>query len=400
MLSSIFAQINASLQEEEMQYLLLIMYRASKDSLQMSCQSIIKMLHESKETLNAEIEEAHKHSKQEDNEEKAHEYEEEAFEVEDNSNKIKKEKNSNEEFNEEEDTKHRKMAHSAPPADIDKNAESASAWDKAIIEIAQKVFTEIFEKLTKIKMTLRQYFNDYIEEQIIKNEKMEVISVKSFIEGLNKLGVNNMSEDELNSLVAMLAIDDENHNFLKMEDLESIIAEYNEAYNAESKGAPEGEQEYAEGMDEITLVVMYALNQQLIREQSSLRKLLGKFIFKKSLQEQNKVQKDIEVIKIEDFYNALTQVGIQIDIKDLANLQQLLCAGPENIDLLKVRKIDNLIHELTNNEELRKTAQKCYNEIVKQEGENEEAKENELESPDKQDELVEMNGHSTRRTTT
>ena len=381
---------STELKDEEMQYLLLVMYRSSNDSSTMSYNSILKMLQESKETLNAEIEEkANPKNKAHDK----NEYEEDAFEVDDNTNKIAKNKEGNEELHdEEEDTeKHRKMAHSAPPGDIEDNIESMDANEKLMIEIAQKAFTEISEKLLLQSMSIRQFFNDYIEERDIKNERMEVISVKAFTDGLKRMGIEDLSTKDIDCLIHVLSIDEENADFLKIDDLEQIINEYNNASANEKPVMKENASLPAEGMDEISLVVMYALNQQLINEQSSLRKLLGENIFKQPVKVGNEKEKNIEAIKSEDFYVALDQVGIKIDPKELSNLKELLCIAPEYPDIFMVRKIERLLSEFSNNEELRQAAQKCYENIAKQE-DVEEAKENEIqESPDKQDELVELN---------
>jgi hypothetical protein len=205
------------------------------------------------------------------------------------------------------------------------------------------------------------------------------------------MGIEDLSPKDIDCLIHVLSIDEENADFLKIDDLEQIINEYNNASANDKAGLKENASLPAEGMDEISLVVMYALNQQLINEQSSLRKLLGENIFKQPVKVGNEKEKNIEAIKSEDFYVALDTVGIKIDPKELSNLKELLCIAPEYPDIFMVRKIERLLSEFSNNEELRQAAQKCYENIAKQE-DVEEAKENEIqESPDKQDELVELN---------
>lgn len=103
--------------------------------------------------------------------------------------------------------------------------------DEQMISIAENCLIRIAEELLNKKMTIRQLFKGEIIDEEIEGEKIELLFPTSFLDGIQKLGINDFSDLENACLMNVLA-KPQLENTILLDELIDIM---------ENLGIPEGE---------------------------------------------------------------------------------------------------------------------------------------------------------------
>lgn len=280
-----------------------------------------------------------------------------------------------------------KPTHSAPPVDMQDGAqvemgaenpdELTNTNDKMLIELAQKSFMEISKAIVTKGISVRTLLSKYIETQKIGKDNVEVVSVNHFKKALKELGVT-LEKQEIECITRVLCVNEENNEYLKLDDFEQIINEYCN---------PEGEEnEDAQDINEESLVILLVLSNYISTNKLSLKVFLDPYINIQPIRLENGEEKEVEVIKLEDFNTIIESAGISMDPSELSNFTKLIAISEDHQDILKLSKLLKLLEQFEASEEMKSIAKQCYDQILKDQdgdkGDDGPAKEEEVDSTD------------------
>lgn len=260
------------------------------------------------------------------------------------------------------------------------NEENIETIDEPhMIEIAQKCFFTIAEKMTEKKMTVYSLYSNNIFKKTIDGEEMELLTPMDFLNGLRVLGIEDMGSLESGCLIKVLSIN-EHDKLIRVNDLVQIIEDYGIINEESDDEHPEGAGQALnfEELDNISMVLMLALTEYLIQAKIPLYQLLGNGIYKIGVKTKNR-QKSVDIINSQDFFAVLEKIGVKLEENEHDNLKDFLCLDPKDNAKLYVKKIKKTIEEFAFNEELRTFARKCYAELADEEEEEQEEPGNEKE---------------------
>ncbi len=239
--------------------------------------------------------------------------------------------------------------------------------EEQVIETTQKCFLRIANRMFKQKLAVSALYHDVAFSKAIDGENAELITPADFLNGLVKLGLNDLNDVEKACLVKVLAINDE-ETLIKLKDLMQILADFGiKEKESEEPGENGAEEDMNfEELDKVSMVLMLALTEYIMKAKVPLYELFGEAIY------QQEVQMDsdhmvVDLINSGDFFSVLGKIGINSEEKEHDNLKAFLCIDPEYTDKLVVRKVKKAIEEFATNEELRTYAQQCYQELVEEE---------------------------------
>lgn len=238
-----------------------------------------------------------------------------------------------------------------------------------MIEIAQKCFSAIAEKMLEKGASVHSLFKDVIYQKTVENEETELISPDDFLKGLHKLGAEDPKGLERRCLLKMLSASDDEKGF-RVNDLVQILQDYGikeGVAETEDQAEAAGEEELRfEDLDKVSMVLLLALTEYVTSAKVPLDELFGKAMYKQPVQIDNS-ELEIDVINSEDFFEVLHQIGIDSEEKEQENLKRFLCIDPSYEDKFSAEKLRAAMEEFATNQELRKRAQACYQELVEEE---------------------------------
>lgn len=262
----------------------------------------------------------------------------------------------------------KKKKKQAPPKKVqEEQQECANLNDDEMIEVAQGSFYKIACLLAKAKTTIPKLYENVIVKKVIEGEEQDVITSEDFINGIKSLGKEEFQSIEYVCLIKVLAISEED-KIIRVADLLQIISDYKmtgEEAGSEKPKTKGNERNLLnfEILDEVSMILMLALAEFILKEQIPLLDLFESVVFKKTIKK-NSRQKEVELIKSSDFFEVLSQVGIKTEENEHENLKQFLCLNSKENDLIWVKKLTLAVQEFSFNEELREIAHKCYEAFV------------------------------------
>ena len=249
--------------------------------------------------------------------------------------------------------------------------------EEEMLVIAQKCFVEIASKMKSLNTSFYKFFKKSINTIEEEGENIDVISQNDFLKGLEELHVKQFSENELSCLVTVLSLD-ENANYLKVLDIVQILEDYGikDPEGDDKKKANLPYEINFDNVDKITLVLLLALTDYLLKAKVPLYSLLQSKIF--SIKDTT-TNKNIELIKSKDFFGILCEIGINLDDSEYQNLNEFLAFKPGDNQQLSIIKLKKAIEEIATNEELNNLARNCYLELL---GDEENQSADEIMNPD------------------
>ncbi len=61
-----------------------------------------------------------------------------------------------------------------------------------MLDVAEKCFIRIAEEIVKSNQTVRQAFANFIDEEVIEGQAIELLSPIGFLEGIKELGITDL----------------------------------------------------------------------------------------------------------------------------------------------------------------------------------------------------------------
>ncbi len=267
-------------------------------------------------------------------------------------------------------------------------AEYVDINEDQMIEIAQNCFRAIAEQMLERKLTIRTLYGSSIYKEQVNGDATELLSSEDFLQGLKQLGMEDLEEVEQQCLVKVLAISDDDRA-IRVGDLLQILEDYGVHENSgplaapenDTAAPPEGEQpppqqepeqkapaglDFA-GLDKVSMVLMLALTEYLIKENVPLYDLLGDAVYKQAVRTKTK-EKNVDVINSKDFFEVLHKMGIKTEDSEHENLRNFLALSAGHRDKIHVKKLKRAIEQFAVNEQLRAQAHDCYMELVGNDG--------------------------------
>lgn len=268
-----------------------------------------------------------------------------------------------------------------PKQDNMMKLEGADINEDQMIEIAQKCFSVIAEQMLQKHLTIKTLFKEVIQKVDNDGEEEEFIPAQDFLKVLQGLEIEELQEIEYMCLLKVLAANEEG-DIIRVGDILQVMEEYgiqeNEA--AEKPSQKQKKEENYDELDNISVVLVLALAEYLAKEGITVNELFGNVITKQQVKSKNK-EKNVELISSKDFFSILEGIGIKMEENEHDNLKQFLCLDQSNIDQISLKKLIKTVEQFQTNEELRKHAQKCYEDLVN-EAENDEEEEGEEPAPE------------------
>jgi len=252
------------------------------------------------------------------------------------------------------------QASSAPNQDQE---EYIDMDEEKMIEIAQKCFTKIAEKVKSKKLTLEKIYGEKIFTQEIEGEEATLLSPEDFIEGLRKIDITDLETIEYACLIKVLAVNDE-EKLIKFDDLVQILFDYgvNPGPEVEKIQKEKNKDLNFESLDNISMIIMLALTEYLIKSKISIQDFLGEKIFKAS--PGGNSDKKLDLINSKDFFAKLEEIGVKIEDEEHENLKIFLSADKEKRGKISILKLKKTVEEFALNETLREKARKYYEEMA------------------------------------
>lgn len=115
-------------------------------------------------------------------------------------------------------------------------------------------------------------------------------------------------------------------------------------------------------LDKVSMVLMLALAEYMIKSQTTLQDLFSKAVYNQTGEKDSKTE--TELLDSKDFFAVLAKIGINIEEREHQNLKKFLCHDSREPDRFSVDKLAAAIEEFGSNDELREVAHKCYEELV------------------------------------
>eukprot|EP01022_Parablepharisma_sp_SALTPOND_P033043 TRINITY_DN88088_c0_g1_i1.p1 TRINITY_DN88088_c0_g1~~TRINITY_DN88088_c0_g1_i1.p1 ORF type:complete len:1103 (-),score=136.21 TRINITY_DN88088_c0_g1_i1:4307-7615(-) len=229
-----------------------------------------------------------------------------------------------------------------------------------MILIAQKCFYEIAQKLLARNLNIHSLYKNRVFTKKIDGEDVELLTQPDFINGIQELNIEDMQPLQYACLIQVLAINDEDKH-LRVQDLVQILEDYGVSPETPSLQKEETELYLDfETLDKVSMVLMLALTEYMMKSKATLQSLFGESMRKK----RTKSGAEIEALESNEFFKVLASIGINIEEKEHQNLKKFLCYDEKTPDQFSVEKLAAAIDEFGSNEDLREFAHKCYEELV------------------------------------
>eukprot|EP01022_Parablepharisma_sp_SALTPOND_P000636 TRINITY_DN1035_c0_g1_i1.p1 TRINITY_DN1035_c0_g1~~TRINITY_DN1035_c0_g1_i1.p1 ORF type:complete len:1060 (+),score=190.11 TRINITY_DN1035_c0_g1_i1:97-3180(+) len=359
----ILRSLKLALTDEEREYVILSMYKASRDVERLPTGEMVKLFKELSMRSTEEIEyveDEHPEVLKSDEE-----VPEEVGEKKDGPEII--EEPIKESIGEKEEEKHRLPVSQSVPQEQSSNplvaAGSIELTEEEVIETAQKVFAEVAEKLQAANLTPKKLFEAVTFKEQTEEGEEELIPSEDFLKGIEDLGVPAISPKSQQCILKVLAAT-EDEKFIRLTDFVQVMDDYAgmvQSYKEESakKVFPMKIHE----LDKISMVVMLALAEYLHKENINVQDVFAGKTCKKSVKTKTK-RKEIEILQSEDFFKVLHEIGIKTEDEEHENLKAFLQLDPNYPDKIHMRKLVKAVKVFSENEEVRDYARECYQELV------------------------------------
>jgi len=243
-----------------------------------------------------------------------------------------------------------------------------------MVEVTQKCFMEIANQMNSKKETMETLFGEIAYTKSIENEEAILLNPKDFLKQIeSKLGIT-FKPIEKTCLSKVLAMS-ETEDAIKLNDLAQILHDF--GIKAEGVESEDNEEMNFNELDKVSMVLMLALTEYIMSSKIPLYDLFADNIYQQDVQVEEE-QLKVDMINSADFFETLTKIGISMEEKEHDNLKKFLCIDPEYMDKLMIKKLKRAIEEFAVNETIREMAQKCYQELVEEEGDQNEGEHGDL----------------------
>lgn len=265
--------------------------------------------------------------------------------------------------------------------------ESINLNEDQMIEIAQKCFGQIAEKMTEKGLTLAALFGDKIISKKIEGEEVNCVSSDEFVNGLKKLGIEDLESMEYTCLLKILSANDEENN-IRITELEQILEQCADS----KKNVVELN---FEELDNISMVIMLALSEFLIRSNASIEDLFAEKIKQQKIKEGDETI-EVDYITNKEFFAILKEIGIEIEESEHDILKKFLSINEKFKEKISLDKLRATLEEFASNEELRKQAHKYYQELNEEQENDEGPQEKEIFSSEKKQQEKSSSGSKSK----
>ena len=221
--------------------------------------------------------------------------------------------------------------------------------EEKIIEIAHNFFLKLAKRIRAEEISLMELYGDKLEKIMMEDKEVEVLTPDAFLQGLNVLGLDLTDSIEYTCVIKILALNDD-EKLLKFEYLIEIISDYGVV-----PGVVETVGDF-KSIDDISLIIVFALSEHLVRNKLDLQDLLGNKV---------RTQGSLKVINSKDFFEIVEKIGVGLEDKEHVKLKELLSIDLANKNTLSLVKLKQLVEEFMKNEQLQDRAIKCYEEMTK-----------------------------------
>jgi len=234
--------------------------------------------------------------------------------------------------------------------------EEVDIGEEKVIEIAQNSLMKIAEKMKARDVSLMDLYGNKLRTH---GEDGKVLTVNDFFEGLGTFGIKTIDSTEYACLVKVLSLQDD-ERYIKFEYLIEALNDYGITTNIGS--AKEKVLDF-EAMDDISMIIMFALTEYLKKSNITLHEFLGHKIYKQKVQTKSS-KKNVEVVDLKDFFESIEIIGVSLEDKEHEALANFLCIDPAHKDKLAISKIKKTLEEFATNQELKHRAMNCYEEMA------------------------------------
>eukprot|EP00826_Nyctotherus_ovalis_P043446 TRINITY_DN4578_c0_g1_i1.p1 TRINITY_DN4578_c0_g1~~TRINITY_DN4578_c0_g1_i1.p1 ORF type:complete len:673 (+),score=254.13 TRINITY_DN4578_c0_g1_i1:637-2655(+) len=258
--------------------------------------------------------------------------------------------------------------------------------EEQVLALVQRCFTDIAEQIVSRGVSASSVFGEGVYRKVIEGEEVELISPEGFAKSMRKLGVKEFKPLENAYLNKMLAASEEEPGY-KVKDIVQILNDYgvsgeNEheeeqtGDNLDSNDNPESQQKNSpqhkdneeeevniEDLDKVSMVLLLALSEYLNNTNSSLEKVFENVVYKQPVQIDEE-ELEIDIINSKDFFETINGIGIETEEEQHENLKAFLCLDPSYSDKFSLDKLKMAIEEFKTNEDLRECAKQYYQELV------------------------------------
>lgn len=259
--------------------------------------------------------------------------------------------------------------------------------EEQVLALVQTCFTEIAEQVVSRGVPVSSVFGEGVYRRVVDGEEVELVSAEEFAKSLRKLGVREFKPVENAYLNKMLAASEEEPGY-KVKDIVQILNDYgvsgdneheeeqmadnldsnDNAESQEKNPSPqhkdnEEEEVNIEDLDKVSMVLLLALSEYLNNTNGSLEKVFENVAYKQPVQIDEE-ELEIDIINSKDFFETINGIGIETEEEQHENLKAFLCLDPSYADKFSLDKLKMAIEEFKTNEELRECAKQYYQELV------------------------------------
>eukprot|EP00826_Nyctotherus_ovalis_P022284 TRINITY_DN17326_c0_g2_i1.p1 TRINITY_DN17326_c0_g2~~TRINITY_DN17326_c0_g2_i1.p1 ORF type:complete len:271 (-),score=83.97 TRINITY_DN17326_c0_g2_i1:75-887(-) len=236
--------------------------------------------------------------------------------------------------------------------------------EEQLIDITKNCFLEIAEYMKQKNTSALALYKDVITKKKIGNTEIDVLTPLDFLNGLRKLGIDDLQSPDYTCLIKVLSMKDAERH-IQVSDIVQLLEDYGVIEVTSEEQELIGEFRYEE-LDKISAVVMLGLAEYLKRNGITTESLFGAVEYKQGIEVDGKKLK-VELINSKDFFAVLNSIGIFAEEEAHKNLKAFLALDPSHPDKILAKKLKKRIEEFSCNEELRIHAQSCYQELIAEE---------------------------------
>ena len=314
-LEKVCKEMGLGLSNDELDYLLLTMYKKSKSIDKLQCENLLKHL---EDLINNLVEK------------------QEGLELEDHIDKSK-EKSAREESIKEKEQQ------------VD---EAEGMSEEELLPVIQKCFAELSKAMKAKGLSIASLFKEEIYTRKIKGEEIELVSFDNFIKAPKKLGIPTFTPIERSSMEKVLSLVGPEKG-LQVSDLVQIL-----------EGSESMEREMGiEDLDKVSMVLLLALSDYITDGKTSIDQVFEHVIYKQPVEIDNE-ELEIEIMDSSKFFDVINKIGIETEESQHDNLKAFLCIDPEHIDKLSLEKLRSVVNEFKENKDLRSVVKEYYKQLI------------------------------------
>lgn len=324
-LEQVCKAMNFGLSSDELDYLLLTMYKKSKNADKLRCEYLLKHL---EDLLNNLMEK------------------QEGLDLDEPIEKSKEDKSL---------SRHDQLG--------DDQEEMS---EEEILAQIQKCFVSLATAMKSQGLTVNSLFKKDIYKQDVEGEETELLPFSSFLKAPRKLGFPEFTDVEKRNMERVFSLVGPEKG-LQVGDLVQILEDFGSPKDNDME-----EEMEIEDLDKVSMVLLLALSDYLKSEKASVEKAFEQVIYKQPVQVDNE-ELEIEIIDSPEFFEVINKIGIETDESQHDNLKAFLCIDPSHADKLSLDKLRAVVEAFTHNEELRDRAKEYYQKLIEEDQLQEEA---------------------------